>query len=595
MNTKNNSVGEPSSPTKTPDESLAGSRGALLPIINLGLASFIFSFFLFSNFTQIAINCLSVFSISILFYFRPSLFFRLECFWLSVFLAWLVKTNFYLTMLAVRIYDSIPPEGDVGCFQTYMLIRVLVFREFLSRREIQLRLVMAGIESNPGPHVCKKCGETVTGNMISHMKEKHPILVDCKHCGKTMDLADLKKHLISEHPRKKKEESAKVVEVQVQKEVQQDLGVADAAQEVVQEHIDKHEDVKAQKAIAPEVLVQSEIDLIELEEKLSVVKIKYTTPNSGLPSTGLPNGPNIGVSELFSRAEYFCEAKMHNLLHIGELPIDYVSNQAIHYGLLTEFVWLACYVGWVWLIEGIVVRVFNALSAYVAKEFVTGFFKVATDLYLFYCAACYLFFLLMSVFFCKRTARGNVKLPLCFIVSVTLIELHIFYQRILVYLGVLRPHRAVLVGRPTGAVSRDTRDRRPELDRGEHFANTDRQQYQLLVIVKDPLGCRAYDTWPGLHPQWYDNPRMFFADQRLTTVELDNGLMSTALSRLTMLKSKKEPALALESCLRQITANSAYQEDYHRLYGTGRSVYRDMALVCGAIVAKDISYENSAF
>lgn len=502
-----------------------------------------------------------------------------------------------LNWLAMKSFDVSPKfaEPYERLILTAQVLQIATFSDHITREQIALQLLMAGIEPNPGPHhICKKCNNPVKGNMVAHMKKEHPIVVDCNKCGKPFDISELKKHLQDAHPFKK-ESSVKLIENQLNAEAQQEKGGEDASQAHVAEALDKKQDEKAAVALKPEVLIQSEIDLIELKEKLSVVEIKYTTPKTGLPTTTLDDGPSVRYSELGVHIEDVDQCRLTNFLHIGEVNEYYVSRQVITYGPIKELFWLTLYVAWIFLMRFCLNTLVWYIMPIFASTWVRGFLSHLTLWYIRYCALSYCIALALSWAFCSRTRYGNVKLPLCYFMGRLRTGVNDFYFRVLILLGVLKPHRVALIGRPTGVSSKEERDRRPELDRGEHFAYIRRQEYELIVAVLDPIGYRLYTSYPGLASQWYDDPKMCLFDNRLTTVVLDDGLMATALSRLTMIKNKQEPALALETCLRQLTANSAYQEDYTRLYSTGRSIYRDMAMVCGAIVAKDISYNNTYF
>lgn len=134
-------------------------------------------------------------------------------------------------------------------------------------------------------------------------------------------------------------------------------------------------------------------------------------------------------------------------------------------------------------------------------------------------------------------------------------------------------------------------DHRPEMDRGDRLANTQFVKYQVAVEVKTDTGYRYYRNWvKTLNSHWYKSSGL-----SLKKVVLNSGLMATALNRKTMLASRDHPEVALDTMLRLISANSHYQEDYMELYQDGRSVYRDMALVCGAIVTRDVYLDNQHF
>lgn len=153
--------------------------------------------------------------------------------------------------------------------------------------------------------------------------------------------------------------------------------------------------------------------------------------------------------------------------------------------------------------------------------------------------------------------------------------------------------RLVLVPRGVMGTSFDTlvSDHRPEMDRGERYSKNVFREYSVTVEVRTDLGYRYFKSWVRTLPSmWYKTH-----GRTLKRVTLNDGLMATALNRKTMLASRSHPEVAIDTMTRMISANPNYQEHYYRLYRDGQSVYRDMALVCGAIVSREVYFSNEHF
>jgi hypothetical protein len=132
-------------------------------------------------------------------------------------------------------------------------------------------------------------------------------------------------------------------------------------------------------------------------------------------------------------------------------------------------------------------------------------------------------------------------------------------------------------------------DARAHMDRTERLANTNLDTYQICVEVEYKNGFRYFSDWEGIPCQWFERKKC------LKTVQLNEGLISTCLNRRTLVAAIGAPELAVEASLRLMQANPHYQEDYTRLLRDGRSTYRDMALVMGAIVSRDVYHVNLHF
>lgn len=134
-------------------------------------------------------------------------------------------------------------------------------------------------------------------------------------------------------------------------------------------------------------------------------------------------------------------------------------------------------------------------------------------------------------------------------------------------------------------------DARPEMDRSERFADSDFVEYHIRVEVRTNYGYRYYKSWvKSLPKMWYKEN-----GKTLKNVVLNTGLIATALNRKTLMAGRDHPEVALDTMMRLISSNPHYSESFQRLFLTGSSVYRDMALVCGAIVTRTPYYDHQYF
>lgn len=156
-------------------------------------------------------------------------------------------------------------------------------------------------------------------------------------------------------------------------------------------------------------------------------------------------------------------------------------------------------------------------------------------------------------------------------------------------------------------------DRRPAFDRLDKKLDRHLSSYQICVEVYfEHNGRYAYythwDTLSGLPHQWF-KPNYkdsypwyfgFFSNSllrvyKLKQVALDETLLRTALNRKTLLASRDKPEVAIDTMIRMMSANPQSCELYNRLLYEGESMYRDMALVCGAIVTRSPHTINQHF
>jgi hypothetical protein len=118
--------------------------------------------------------------------------------------------------------------------------------------------------------------------------------------------------------------------------------------------------------------------------------------------------------------------------------------------------------------------------------------------------------------------------------------------------------------------------------------------YQLYVETEYEDGSVEMESeYVGLPAWWYKEG--VCGTFELKTVRLNAGLLATMLNRRTLIANRDAPELAVEASLRLMQSNPHYQEDYQRLLQDGRSVYRDMALVCGTMITKNVFHNDLHF
>lgn len=153
----------------------------------------------------------------------------------------------------------------------------------------------------------------------------------------------------------------------------------------------------------------------------------------------------------------------------------------------------------------------------------------------------------------------------------------------------ITPFPAPPLGSPT--------DDRPFFDKAAKRIAPELRDYQLAVQVKTASGYIYYKHWEGLSRIWYKRreayryfSKLVFAPidiDDLKKVRLDHKMINLCLNRKTLLANRDDPAVHVERALRMMEGAEAYQEDYQRLLAKGGSVYRDIAAVCGCILSQD--------
>jgi len=146
---------------------------------------------------------------------------------------------------------------------------------------------------------------------------------------------------------------------------------------------------------------------------------------------------------------------------------------------------------------------------------------------------------------------------------------------------------------------KDSADVRPEFDRSQRKQKSKAAVHHVLVELRTADGYRYYKDWGNKQDVparfWKESDRVPDGGGRtLKKVLINVGLLATALNRKTMLASRADPALTLDACIRLMQANPHYQEQQEWLM-SGSSLYRDMALIAGPIVTRDLYYSNEYF
>lgn len=155
------------------------------------------------------------------------------------------------------------------------------------------------------------------------------------------------------------------------------------------------------------------------------------------------------------------------------------------------------------------------------------------------------------------------------------------------------PDRIRLVAVPIRRLG-DTSDFGPEFDQNERRKAHSFVKYQLAVEVKWLGGYLYFKDVFDLSEQWRAAGRHGSLGLRLKTLVLNEHLLATGINRKTMLASTSTPDVALATALRLVSSNGQYHE-HPEYVAKGRSSYRDMALVLGAVVTRSVYVDHEHF
>lgn len=428
---------------------------------------------------------------------------------------------------------------------------------------------------------CKHCGIEVA-DIMYHLKAAHPLSITCNKCGKTV--SDIRAHLESDHPSQKAASQPRasknedLVKSAVKEMDSQLQSLSDVKAEMREELKELRQDPKPKQASAQEVLRE-----IRDQETLDSHRA-----NAG-PCAGLRLFPKGA----FHDNDGFFSSKLENrpdrLVISEHIPGENLPNSpsSIFQWFYATYILTALFLVWFvgnWVgyepyefpLEGFIISGQNILLA------------LATLIALWVLRRL-LFFLLV----CGQKVLARLWLPgVGYLIKrkawrkfwmeagwnqTTLVEEYNFYRQVR------------LVAVPIKDLPRGGRFF-PDFDAEDVKYVPVFRKYQLAIEEKTPGGYKYSTKNSKLPPQW----GFARAPSRLKTVVLSEGLISTTINRKTMVGARDDPAVNLGVMLRLISSNPHYAESPHYV-SRGRSVYRDMALVCGAIVTRDLMHDNQHF
>jgi len=416
------------------------------------------------------------------------------------------------------------------------------------------RLLEAGdVEANPGP---KGKGKEKT--------------VKCKHCGLVLAcFDDLVPHLKAVHPKPKGGNSSTAGKGGTEKgssgggsaKLAEASGALvhqlQAADDVVKDVKREAQDLKADlQSRAAEL--KREIEENKLERELRGMKQLQEPPKLDISRKPV----HVSASRMTDESPQCHRKQLESVFVIGDLSLK-AARQLLHREGLSAAV-VVC-----WLILALAIGAGVGLAVHYASEH-------------------------------EPSPKRFVADPLLCIVVAISTSLIFIIPPLIVHMccncGGFRDNSKIKHVRLIGVLKctgdMDLPDSRPEMDRAEDLTKTRLACYRLLVEIRTARGYYYFKDWPedNLPDQWY-KPH----GRTLKHVWLNVGLLSTALNRKTLLAARSKPAVAIDTMIRMISANPHYQEDLSNLIETGGSIYRDMSLICGAIVSRDPYTINESF
>jgi len=346
----------------------------------------------------------------------------------------------------------------------------------------------------------------------------------------------------------------------------------DAAADVVGEIKKEAAELKADLT-SPIQQIERELDTKKAQEKLDAFNNSYTTP------TTLPDGDGDVVRGRYDDPVDYLPKRAAGVLTIGEMKLDdHPAHLSTGTGVrLGPIVFMFVLVN---ITIGCLFHVFCTESPVWLSSLLAG------------CPDCGWVDLILTLTISSLLGCG-------YLVAVLMMTYRILraVAPLIHYIGIgvfcdpakLKHIRLVLIPRSKSRTL--PQDMRPEMDRGERFSRNRIRDYSVCVEVRTNLGFCYYKSWANTLPSmWFKSH-----GRTLKRVSLNDGLMSTALNRKTLLASRDHPEVAIDTMTRLISANPHYQEDYLKLYDDGQSIYRDMSLVAGAIVSRDVYHSNEHF
>lgn len=452
-------------------------------------------------------------------------------------------------------------------------------------KEVAIPASVPSVASNNGnkkpPRTCNKCGKKVYGAMPPHLQQCSALKTKGSSGGKCDN------------------NTSKILADQVGDLVHQ----VDAAQDMASDAYQEAKELK-QDLLEPAKEIKREIEVLELQAELDSLKNSTISPNP-LDVTKIPTD---GYSPAIYRwGDYTNVSKKMPGLVIGELDqcdyptamfhserADYWLERGSLFALICQFV-IGCMTGDALLCMSFIL--FDFVTHIIYRRWLqTGEMKHGLIIALVCQSVLGWIHLDMNIsnknpfFSSTRSATMNMVCDAWLIVLFIILDFlaYMIYRQWWQPGEKIKHIRLILIEKDQRRI---TKDFRPEMDRNTPMARQMVKVYNVRVEVRTNLGFRYYKDWMNTLPSQWFKPN----GRTLKQVSINDGLLATALNRKTMMAARDHPEVAIDTMTRLVQANPQYQEDYHALLDTGSSIYRDMALICGAIVSRDPYHSNQHF
>lgn len=428
--------------------------------------------------------------------------------------------------------------------------------------------------------VCKHCGISVDGSIMDHLKSAHPKPV---RGGGVGNLQRPNKHNNNSSAK------ADLVASQVRADLQEALGAQDAAKEILAEATEVKQEFfemqKVQREIArendPVTVTSKKIESLRVCSELDTTISSLQTPEPVPVPTEFKEKSKYSSTTWYNRLCFGCcrrgkngdrfgryndakelkpSSKLPGVMSIGELNHTEVPFGVYDFSLFFRFlmyVQSACVLG---LVHFFVIMMMDDVG--LVLDDMTHLFWFTLSLVLLH---------FQGEGILPAVAKQWATWP-----SLMKLGKKIKHVRLVLIPVSTRTHQD---------------DQRPEMDRGERFADHRFTKYHVAVEIRRSDGFLYFKSWhQNLPKQWYKESGRTFKQ-----VTVNTGLISTVLNRRTMNAARDRPELTLDTMMRLMSSNSHYQEDYKSLFEEGSSIYRDMALCFGALVTKSPYIPNQHF
>lgn len=456
--------------------------------------------------------------------------------------------------------------------------------------ETWMRLVdsfLCTIEPNPGPSdgssslTCEICKTACTIHKV------------CNKCGACVPSKQIIAHLRSTHPIKKPARGAGKAE-SVAASLIAEKNQADGAVDTAKEIRDEAREINAEaKRIAkgPNSELKDELEKIELQSKIIRARDDADTLLESLGDHPRP-GEEWSPPSIYTG---FHRTKLCGRIVVGELY--HTAGLKVFVGRFRSLVLLALIL-FALITTQAVAYLAIPLSRMVVTKFNCGFATTALEVEI--CT------IMNWDHFYDWSWGYNSPGDLFAHVTAHLLGL-VWVAFFLAYLCSRRTGavRSRLLACRTSDFTQHYQDDRPIFDHSEKRSR-DFQWAEYRLVVEHKLPKYYWCFLKNSSRYYYETKNVDIPDQWKRTGKNKKGklkkhlllspqMMQIMVNRRTLTAKRDQPQEALDCALRMMSACSAYQEDYTQLTENGRSVYRDAALVYGAIVSKSVYHDNLHF